>query len=158
MKTVSAAIVTAALLASPTAAQNAAGQDLTRAEFIAQMDSQFTLLDGDQNGIITGAEVTQRSQQLRQAAALQINRSAFQQLDRDNNGVLTAEEFAALANPDVVGNVPVPTVQEFDRDGDGQISLIEYRIRTQANFDNLDQDRDGIMSAAEMRAAGMPAG
>ena len=57
-----------------------------------------------------------------------------------------------------MGAVPVPTVQEFDRDGDGAITLVEYRIRTQDNFDAMDQDRDGIMSPAEMQAGGVPQG
>ena len=160
MKISSAAIVATATLSalatSGAAFAQEGDQGLTRAQFIAQMDAQFTALDSDQDGTITGGEIAQRSQQLRQAAALQLNRSVFQQLDQDGNGALSPAEFAALANPEAVSGVPVPTVQEFDRDGDGQISLVEYRIRTQANFDNLDQDRDGVMSPAELQAAGLP--
>ena len=161
MKTASAAIIACALLAAPAAAQDAegaGGQSLTRAQFISQMDAQFTALDTDQNGTVTGEEIDQRSRQLRQSAALQLNQTVFQQLDQDGNGALSPSEFAVLANPEAVSGVPVPTLQEFDRDGDGQISLVEYRIRTQSNFDNLDQDRDGVMSPAELQAAGLPGG
>ncbi|GMN13854.1 hypothetical protein [Altererythrobacter sp. MTPC7] len=159
MKISSAAIVATATLSalatSGAAFAQEADQGLTRAQFIAQMDAQFTALDSDQDGTITGGEIAQRSQQLRQAAALQVNRAAFQQLDTHGNGALSPGEFAALADPAGITNVPVPTVRDFDRDGDGIISLIEYRIRTQDNFDRYDQVRDGTMSAAEMQSAGM---
>ncbi|WBY16453.1 hypothetical protein PF049_12805 [Erythrobacteraceae bacterium WH01K] len=161
MKPHLAAIFATAVLASPVAAQDPAAQgqqdSLGRAQFVAQMDAQFTAIDGDGSGTITAQEIETRSQQLRQAAALQINRAAFRQLDTDGNGALSPGEFAALADPAGITNVPVPTVRDFDRDGDGIISLIEYRIRTQDNFDRYDQDRDGTMSAAEMQAAGMGA-
>ena len=146
----------AALLPFAAAAQQAAPQNLSRAEFIAQMDAQFTSLDADQDGVITATEIEQRRAQLQQAVALQINRSVFQELDQDRNGALSPEEFSVLANPQAVSAVPVPTVAEFDADGDGSITLVEYRVRTQSNFDRLDQDRDGVMSAAEMQAAGLP--
>ncbi|WP_379545669.1 EF-hand domain-containing protein [Qipengyuania sp. DSG2-2] len=152
-----ATLAATAMSSTAVSAQETGDGSLSRAQFIAQMDAQFTQLDADQNGIITDAEIGQRRVQLQQAAALRLNQQIFQQLDTDGNGALSPQEFAALSNPNAVGAVPVPSVQEFDRDGDGAITLVEYRIRTQGNFDALDQDRDGIMSAAEMQAAGLPA-
>ncbi len=158
MKTLLCTSAVIATLTTAVAAQDPATGSLSRTDFIAQMDAQFTQMDIDQNGTITDAEIEQRRQSLQQAAALQLNQSVFQQLDQDDNGALSREEFSALANPAAVGAVPVPTVQEFDRDGDGAITLVEYRIRTQDNFDAMDQDRDGIMSPAEMQAGGVPQG
>lgn len=38
---------------------------------------------------------------------------------------------------------------------DGQISLIEHRTATLANFDRLDIDKDGVVNATDMRAGGI---
>jgi Ca2+-binding EF-hand superfamily protein len=85
------------------------------------------------------------------------NQAAFQQLDRDRNGVLTAEEFAGLVNPQAIPADPAPLMQAFDGNGDGIITLVEYRVRTQANFDSVDVDRDGMVTNSEMQAAGIVA-
>ena len=44
---------------------------------------------------------------------------------------------------------------ELDTDRDGSITLVEYRIATQGNFDRIDSDRDGVVTDAEMLAAGI---
>ena len=81
--------------------------------------------------------------------------AADQPLDRDGNGVLTAEEFAGLVNPQAIPADPAPLMQAFDANGDGIITLVEYRVRTQANFDAVDSDRDGVVTNSEMQAAGI---
>jgi hypothetical protein len=42
-----------------------------------------------------------------------------------------------------------------DSNRDSQISLAEHRAATLANFDRLDTDRNGVVTAAEMKAAGI---
>ena len=150
------AFATALALPVAAAAQVQGGADLSRAEFIAQMDGQFGAIDGNRDGTITTEEIEARRQILARSAALNANRQVFRQLDTDGNGALSQQEFEALVNPQAVSNVPVPTMQEFDTDRNGTITLVEYRIVTQGNFDRLDQDRDGVMTAAEMQAAGLP--
>ena len=39
--------------------------------------------------------------------------------------------------------------------GEGAITLIEYRVATQGNFDRIDTDRDGTITPVEMRAGGI---
>ena len=44
---------------------------------------------------------------------------------------------------------------KMDLSKDGQISLIEHRTATLANFDRMDTDKDGVVTPAEMKAAGL---
>ncbi|WP_233994261.1 EF-hand domain-containing protein [Erythrobacter litoralis] len=145
-------------LAGTASAQEAApspGQALDRATFIAQMDAQFQRLDGDNNGMVVAAEIIASQQQAAQAEALRQNQRVFAQLDRNGDGMLDTAEFAALAKPSAASVDATPMMSQFDADGDGIITLVEYRIATQANFDRVDTDRDGLITDMEERAAGI---
>lgn len=142
-------------LAVPATAQQAAPEALQRQQFIAQMDAEFSRLDGDGNGMIVPAEIAQSQRAAVQAQALEQNRTIFARLDADGDGALTQQEFAKLVNVEAVAVDPAPLMNQFDSDGDGIITLVEYRIGTQANFDRIDTDRDGIATDVEMRAAGI---
>ena len=48
-----------------------------------------------------------------------------------------------------------PLLAKLDINKDGSISLIEHRAGKLAYFDQIDSDKDGIVSTAEMRAAGV---
>ena len=126
-----------------------------RAQYVAQMDAEFARLDADSNGIATAQEIAAQQAAAARAEALRQNRSVFDGLDADGNGALTPEEFAALANPAAIQTDPSPMLTSFDSDGDGAISLLEYRVTTQARFDSIDADRDGTISPVEMRSAGI---
>lgn len=148
------------LLAVPLSAQEAApageaDRGLSRAQFVQQMDAEFARLDRDDSRFVTSEEIVASQRAAAQAEALRQNQAVFAQLDRDRNGALSAEEFAALANPGAIPVDAAPLMQQFDRDKDGTITLIEYRISTQANFDRIDSDRDGVVTQVEMRAAGI---
>lgn len=133
----------------------AEGEPLSRAEFIQQMDAEFARLDGDGSGFVTAEEVVAAQRSAAQAEALRQNQAVFVRLDADGNGMLSQQEFAALANPGAIPVDAVPLMQQFDGDRDGTITLIEYRVTTQANFDRVDGDRDGIVTPMELRAAGI---
>lgn len=130
-------------------------EPLTRAQFIQQMDAEFARLDADQSGFVTAEEIVASQRSAAQAEALRQNQVVFARLDQDGNGSLSPQEFAALANPGAVPVDATPLMQQFDGDRDGTITLIEYRVTTQANFDRVDGDRDGIVTPMEMRAAGV---
>lgn len=152
------ALVTLALAAIPAslAAQEAAAPEpLTRQTFIAQMDAEFKRLDGDGNGMVVPDEIIASQQASAQAEALRQNQNVFAQLDQNADGLLTPQEFAALANPSAIPVDATPLMNQFDTDKDGIITLVEYRIATQANFDRVDTDRDGVVTDMEMRAAGI---
>lgn len=149
------------LLARPAWAQEAAPaaaeaeQALSRAQFVQQMDAEFARLDRDGSRFVTAEEIVASQRSAAETEALRQNRAVFAQLDADGNGALSAGEFAALANPGAIPVDAAPLLQQFDRDKDSTITLIEYRISTQANFDRIDSDRDGMVTAVEMRAAGI---
>ncbi len=130
-------------------------EPLSRQMFISQMDAEFARLDADANGMVGAEEIVASERRAAQAEALRQNQALFAQLDSDRNGALTAQEFAALASTDAMPVDPAPLLAQFDSDRDEIITLVEYRIVTQANFDRVDSDRDGVITDAEMRAAGI---
>lgn len=150
-------VVLAALAATaPLTAQDVAQPEpLPRQQFIAQMDAEFSRLDGDGNGMVVPEEIAASQRAAARAEAIRQNQAVFAQIDADGNGQVSPREFAALANPEALPVDPAPLMGQFDTDQDGIIALVEYRIATQANFDRIDSDRDGIVTPFEMRAAGI---
>ncbi len=128
--------------------------NINRTDFIATMDAEFRRKDANGDGKLTRAEV----EEFERAAALQQalirNRDLFIQLDTDRNGQLSLAEFQKLVPPQPLPDVR-PTMNRFDTNHDQQISLIEYRAATLANFDRLDTDHDGVVTPAEMNAGGI---
>jgi Ca2+-binding EF-hand superfamily protein len=132
----------------------AASRPVPRAQFIADMDAQFKRLDANGDGIATRLEIETNLQRGQAARAVQRNRQLFAALDKDRSGQLSAAEFAALAAaPQAVNAGPILTTWDLNKDG--KVGLVEFRSATQANFDRMDTDRDGIVTVAEMRAAGI---
>ncbi|WP_427966607.1 EF-hand domain-containing protein [Altererythrobacter sp.] len=119
------------------------------------MDTEFARFDRDGNGVILPEEVAAAQREAATTEALRQNRQVFGKLDQDGNGQLSPQEFSALANPQAIPIDPTPIMSQFDTDKDGIVTLIEYRIATQSNFDRIDTDRDGIVTAVEMNAAGI---
>jgi Ca2+-binding EF-hand superfamily protein len=143
-----------ALSAIPSSVLGQTAQPIPRAQFLAQMDSQFRAIDVDKNGQLTRAEIEQNLQQAATAEAKARNRAQFAELDTNKNGQLSPAEFAKLTPPAATGNAG-PMLAREDSNRDSQISLVEHRSATLANFDRLDTDKDGVVTAAEMKAAGI---
>ena len=125
-------------------------EPLLRASFITTMDGEYRKIDANKDGQITRAEVDAFQ---KAAIKLQVEtrrRAVFAALDADRNGQLSPAEFSKEPislprnNPDVI--------MQFDTGRDGKVSLIEHRTATLANFDRLDADKDGVVSAVEMKA------
>ncbi|MCW1402040.1 hypothetical protein OKA06_06775 [Novosphingobium sp. MW5] len=124
--------------------------DLSRAAFIAQMDVEHRKRDADGDGKVTRAELERWERGQLIAQAQEGNRALFARLDADRNGVLTPGEFAALVQDPGTPDVG-PLMQRFDANRDQVITMVEYRAATLANFDRLDADKDGVLTAAEMQ-------
>jgi Ca2+-binding EF-hand superfamily protein len=155
------AIAAVCLLATASAAlgqakpsTSASAAPLPRAKFIADMDSEFRKMDADKNGQLTGIEIEQYQKLQAVAQAATRNRALFAQLDTDKNGQLSKAEFAKIATPAPAANAQ-PILASRDLNRDGQVSLVEHRTATLANFDRLDADKDGYVSAAELKSAGV---
>ena len=143
----------AALLASAAPAQVANG-DVPRALFITQMDQEFGKMDADKNGKVTRAEIEGYDRAVALGNARTRAQATFNQLDIDRNGQLSPAEFMKLvtASPAVDGR---PMLATLDLNKDGQISLIEHRAGKLSNFDRIDADKDGVVTVAELKAAGV---
>ena len=147
-------IVTAALLAPASAlAQSASAADLPRALFITNMDGEFRKIDADKDGQLARAEIEQYQRAAAIVSARSRSNALFARLDADRNGQLSAAEFARL--PAAPPRVDASAMLRFDTSKDGKVRLIEHRTATLANFDRLDTDKDGVVSAAEMKAGGI---
>ena len=125
-----------------------------RTEFIATMDGEFRKMDADHDGIVTKKEAEDFDRAMLGIAIDNRRRALFAALDADHNGLLTPQEFARLELPAPQINI-APLFAQTDLNKDGQISLIEYRTAKLANFDRMDTDKDGVVSPAEMKAAGL---
>ena len=148
-----AAIIGAALSGAADAQATTAG-NVPRSDYIATMDTEFRKMDGDKNGQVTRVEVEsfERGVALGQARARA--QAKFAELDTDRNGQISPVEFNKLISgtPAVDGR---PLIGKLDTNKDGQISLIEHRGGKLSYFDQIDSDKDGIVSVAEMKAAGV---
>ena len=140
---------------APAQTQSAQGDPIDRATFIRQMDAEFARLDLDGSGFVVPEEIIESQRRSARTEALRQNQIVFGQLDANADGVLTPQEFATLANPDAIPVDATPLMSQFDSDKDQVITLVEYRIATQGNFDRIDTDRDGVVTPVEMRAAGI---
>jgi len=153
------------------------GIDNLRRVAVAQQRSQVIAqilrydLDGDGN--VTKDEITAvmqpRARQMIQINGVQLEPTPQQvrlQLDRlvsdalkpdtDGDGVITAAEIAQeaqkLADQASLGwqqNATQFIPMTLDADGDGAVSLAEYEAAMREQFDAIDQDRDGRVSAGE---------
>ena len=130
-------------------------QPIPRTVFLSNMDTEFKKMDADHNGVVTKKEVEEYEIGQILAATRAKKQQLFAALDVDHNGALSPEEFARLPLNEPAPN-PQATIQRFDTNHDGAISLVEYRAGTLANFDRLDADKDGIVTPAEMKAGGIP--
>ncbi len=149
-------IFTLLLLApAPLLAQAAAPapQPIPRAAFIGTMDGEFRKIDADRDGEITRAEIEQFQRAAAAARVQALRGQLFAGLDADRSGQISAAEFTRMPiNPP---RTDATTLLRFDTSRDGKVSLLEHRTATLANFDRMDSDKDGVVSAAEMRAGGI---
>jgi Ca2+-binding EF-hand superfamily protein len=148
-----AAVATAQTAVPPASGPNSA-QPVPRATFIQTMDAEFRLIDADKNNILTRKEIEDAQRASLARAAQRQNAALFQLLDKDKNGTLTAGEFAALPMNRAQPNA-APLLAQTDGNRDGSVTLVEYRAGKLVNFDRMDTDKDGVVSASEMKAAGL---
>ena len=144
----------AAALSGGALAQGVANGNVPRTNYITTMDQQFGQMDADKNGKVTRAEIEAFDRAVAVAEARTRAQALFAQLDVDHNGQISASEFIKLvtAPPPVDGR---PLIAKLDLNHDGMISQVEYRAGKLTYFDQIDSDKDGIVTVAEMKAAGV---
>lgn len=138
----------------PVSAARPPAPAIPRTTFIADMDTEFRKMDADKNGLLTRTEIEQFQSLQAVASARSRNQALFGQLDADRSGQISPAEFARLIQPAPPANAQ-PVLARMDGNKDNQVSLIEHRAATLVNFDRLDADKDGVVSAEEMKAGGI---
>lgn len=140
-----------ALAAAPAVAQNG---NVPRATYIQVQDREFGKMDADKDGQVSRveAEAFQRAAAVADSGARA--RALFSQLDSDRNGQLSFAEFARAQGGTPAVNAQ-PFIAQLDLNKDGRVSLIEHRAGKLRHFHNIDSDKDGTVTVAEMKAAGV---
>jgi Ca2+-binding EF-hand superfamily protein len=136
------------------AAPVAGAVPVSRADFLATMDAAFRKMDTNKDGVVTQKEID--AYHLANAAVREqaLQRQLFAALDANHDGALSPQEFARLQVP-VPAADDAPVLAQADLNHDGKVTLVEYRTAKLARFDAMDTDKDGVVSPAEMRAAGL---
>ena len=117
----------------------------------------FQALDADRDGVISAAELANAP-------------AALKSLDRNGDGKLTAEEVRPQmggrggreggrgGREGEPGETQPPSADEmvrtlmaFDKNGDGQLTRDELPERMQGLFDRADGDKNGVLTADEIR-------
>jgi len=153
----------ASAVAAPAAAPKAAAPAkpaapaLTRAGMTKQLDSMFKTIDANGDGTLTAGEIGAaelKVLQTRAASARSRLDTEFGKLDTNHDGQLSKPEFLAVSPaPPTTAPNGTPALTQLDKNKDGKVSLDEYRSPKLANFDKLDTNRDGTISATERQAA-----
>ena len=154
IRTVFGAAMLAAMLAGTAVAQGVVSKDVPRTDFLTTMDQEFGKMDADKNGQVTRAEIEAYDRAVALGNARARAQATFIQLDTDKNGQISPTEFMKL----VIGTPPAdgrPLIAKLDSNKDGQISLVEHRAGKLAYFDQIDTDKNGVVTVAEMKAAGV---
>ena len=115
----------------------------------------FNALDANRDGTLSSAEIANAPATLRT-------------VDRSGDGALSAEEFRPAfrggrgergrGRGDEPGQTPpagaddlAAMLMAFDKNGDGQLTSAEVPERMQGLFDRADRDKDGALSADELK-------
>jgi len=114
----------------------------------ARRDPLFATLDANTNGVIDAGEISQAP-------------AALRTLDKNGDGKLTQEELrpnpAARERPgqdNASAEAMVDRLMQFDKNGDGRLSKDEVPERMQGLLERGDIDKDGSLSADEIRKLG----
>jgi len=134
---------------------SAAPQAMTKAALTAQLDNNFNQVDTNKDKSLSQAEIQAvQAKNMAEAKAELDKRIAaeFAKLDSDKNGQLTLAEFKAFA-PGPKSQPAADLIKQLDRNGDGKVVQDEFRAAPLANFDRIDLNKDGTISADERAAA-----
>ena len=139
---------------APAAPAKAAAQQQPTKELIqTQAKTLFQQIDANKDGRVDRAEADKAhaAAVARVEAQRQQQRNAyFARIDANKDGMISRQEFEAA------GKRPTPKEAGFDTndiDKNGRVELNEALAKAQNRFDLLDGDKNGVISATELRAA-----
>jgi Ca2+-binding EF-hand superfamily protein len=123
-----------------------------RAEHMAHGQQLFAELDADRSGALSAAEL----EGVRGPATM-IKRH-FAEIDANRDGQLTHDELrvAMERHHADMDSHHTAVVEQFDTDGDGEMSPDERQAAHRHHFDLADTDDSGTLSRAELQAVPGP--
>ena len=133
------------------AAAPALAQDsLPRAQAMARAEAEFVKVDVNKDGQMSRTEIETFQRVSITTANAARAKAVFERLDSDKNGQLSPAEFAKVNS--AAPKVDASDVLRIDTNKDGQISLAEHKAATLATFTSVDANKDGVLTATEVRA------
>ena len=138
----------AATAPAPAAKAGAQPQMPTKAGVQAQVKRTFDRIDANKDGWVDKAEA-ERDFDARFRAR---QNAAFARIDANKDGSISRQEFdAASGQPTAQARSNWLTFNDVDKNG--RVALAEATAKELGAFDRIDTDRNGILSAEELRAA-----
>ena len=131
-------------------------QAMNKADMLKQVDAKFASIDTNGDHSITADELAAlqaRSLASAQAAMQKQMEDDFKKLDTNGDGALSLAEFRAAAPTLRPRQTPDQMLKAMDANGDGKVTDAEYRAGPVADFDRMDADHNGILTAQEVQAA-----
>lgn len=145
---------------------NADGR-VTRAELDASQSTRFQAIDANRDGFATPEEFKASFEKQHAARSEEMANQRFAKLDADGNGQISKAEFSAAAAPGDGPQGRRGPGREFrmggpgggpgmgpGRPADGKVSLAEFSARAVEGFTRADTNKDGVVTIAELQAAG----
>lgn len=145
---------------------------ISREEAEQSFVREFVIMDRDQNGRITANDIKLARQQAQQNAApdritkqqfVENEEALFERLDENKDKALDLAEFLKLAaaappaNQEQVKARLTSAFNEMDANKDKKVSPAEWRAAAEKNFAQADRNKDGVLTADEMRPPSAPA-
>ena len=124
---------------------NSDGQ-LTRAEFNAAQQARFSELDADRSGGVTEAELEAHMRARMDERRARIEQRLAQRGEE-------APDKRGGPNPERMRARLQEGFSKQDANGDGAMSLAEFSARGEGMFARLDQDKNGVVTLAEIKSA-----
>ena len=126
-----------------------ASQQNTRAEVQKMADTRFGEGDVNNDNFLSRDELQNMTAKATQQVVAQMEQQ-FTAMDKDKNGQVSLAEFKAAATAKVSPNAEA-ALQRFDANKDGKVSATEFRAPVLATFDQVDTNKDGIVTQDEAR-------
>ena len=144
-----------AMASAQAQAPAAAPPPLSRAEVAQKLDAEFKALDTNGDGKLTKPEI--QSAIVKRAAEAQAmlskrQKDEFDKLDANKDGKLTLAEYQAGAMITAKADAADVRMGQLDTNKDGGVTAAEFRAITLSQFDKLDKNKDGVLSAQERGA------